>query len=65
MFPFSHFWHLKVKCRFAEFIEGSPHLTEAEVMEDSHFDYDTTDDEEEDEEEILTDDEEAEDAGRD
>ena len=51
--------------RFAEFIEGSPHLTEAEVMEYSHFDYNTTDDEEEDENEIFTDDEEAEDAGRD
>ena len=59
------FWHHKVKSRFAEFIEGSPHLTEAEVMEYSTVQYDTTDDEEEDEDEILTDDEEAEDAGRD
>ena len=55
----------KTEFRFAEFIEGSPHLTEAEVMEYSHFDYNTTDDEEEDENEIFTDDEEAEDAGRD
>merc|ERR1712055_1231502 len=54
---------LQSPVRFAEFIEGSPHLTEAEVMEYSHFDYNTTDDEEEDEDEILTDDEEAEDAG--
>ena len=58
-------WHLNIHFRFAEFIEGSPHLTEAEVMEYSHFDYNTTDDEEDDEDEILTDDEEAEDAGRD
>lgn len=56
---------LQSPVRFAEFIEGSPHLTEAEVMEYSHFDYNTTDDEEDDEDEILTDDEEAEDAGRD
>ena len=40
-------------------------MTEAEVMEYSTVQYDTTDDEEEDEDEILTDDEEAEDAGRD
>ena len=40
-------------------------MTEAEVMEYSHFDYNTTDDEEEDENEIFTDDEEAEDTGQD
>lgn len=55
---------LQSPVRFAEFIEGSSHLTEAEVMEYSHFDYNTTDDEEDDDE-VLTDDEDAEDGGRD
>jgi len=50
--------------RFAEFVEGSPHLTQEEVMEYSHFEYNTTDDDD-DESEILTDDEEAVDAGQD
>lgn len=64
--PWSTVSRLQSPRRFAEFIEGSPHLTEAEVMEYSHFDYNTTDDEDEDDSgEILTDDEEAEDAGRD
>ena len=48
--------------RFAEFIEGSPHLTEGEVMEYSHWEY-NTDDESGDlvdnEGDIYTDDEEA------
>lgn len=43
--------------RFAEFIEGSPHLTEGEVMEYSHWEYNTDDDEDND---LYTDDEEAE-----
>ena len=43
--------------RFAEFIEGSPHLTEGEVMEYSHWEYNTDDDEDSD---LYTDDEEAE-----
>jgi len=42
--------------RFAEFMEGSPHLTESEVMEYSHWEYNTDDDEDDD---IYTDDEEA------
>lgn len=62
--PWQTVSRLKSPVRFAEFIEGSPHLAEEEVMEYSHFDYNTTDDEE-DEEEILTDDEDAEDAGQD
>merc|ERR1712241_674673 len=46
--------------RFAEFIEGSPHLTEGEVMEYSHWEYNTDDEEGEDtEQDIYTDDEEA------
>ena len=43
--------------RFAEFIEGSPHLTEGEVMEYSHWEYNTDDDASSD---LYTDDEEAE-----
>ena len=43
--------------RFAEFIEGSPHLTEGEVMEYSHWEYNTDDDDNSD---LYTDDEEAE-----
>ena len=43
--------------RFAEFIEGSPHLTEGEVMEYSHWEYNTDDDHSSD---LYTDDEEAE-----
>ena len=47
--------------RFAEFIEGSPHLTEGEVMEYSHWEYNTDDDDYDDEEnDLYTDDEEAE-----
>jgi len=61
--PWETVTKLKSPVRFAEFVEGSPHITEAEVMEYSHFDYHTTDDEEE--EEMFTDDEEAEDAGQD
>ena len=37
-------------------MEGSPHLTESEVMEYSHWEYNTDDDEDDD---IYTDDEEA------
>ena len=44
-------------CRFAEFIEGSPHLTQGEVMEYSHWEYNTDDDASSD---LYTDDEEAE-----
>jgi len=44
--------------RFAEFIEGSPHLTEGEVMEYSHWEYNTDDDDENND--LYTDDEEAE-----
>lgn len=44
--------------RFAEFIEGSPHLTEGEVMEYSHWEYNTDDDD--DNNDLYTDDEEAE-----
>lgn len=62
--PWKTVSRLQSPVRFAEFIEGSPHLTQDEVMEYSHFDYNTTDDDEE-EEEIFTDDEEAEDAGQD
>ena len=66
--------------RFAEFIEGSPHLTETEVlhndhityyivcfyqvMEYSHWDY-NTDEKEGVEEDIYTDDEEADEAASD
>ena len=65
--------------RFAEFIEGSPHLTEAEVgvkylwqnnniyaqvMDYSHWDY-NTDDEDGGKEDIYTDDEEADEAASD
>ena len=46
--------------RFAEFIEGSPHLTEGEVMEYSHWESFTDDEsrELEDEGDMYTDDEE-------
>ena len=47
----------KFPLRFAEFIEGSPHLTEGEVMEYSHWEYNTDDDDDSD---LYTDDEEAE-----
>ena len=33
-----------VRFRFAEFMEGSPHITEDEVMEYSHWDAVETDD---------------------
>ena len=48
--------------RFAEFIEGSPHLTEGEVMEYSHWESFTDDESREEEDngaDIYTDDEEA------
>ena len=52
--------HLLFCCRFAEFVEGSPHLTEGEVMEYSHWEYNTDDEDGEDnEQDIYTDDEEA------
>jgi len=53
--PWQTVSQLRSPTRFAEFIEGSPHLTEAEVMEYSHWEYNTTDDEEE--RDIYTDDE--------
>lgn len=41
-------------------MEGSPHLTEGEVMEYSHWEYNTDDEDGEDnEQDIYTDDEEA------
>jgi len=64
--PDSNPWQTVTKLRspgrFAEFIEGSPHLTEAEVMEYSHWDYNTDDDSGDN---ILTDDEEADEAASD
>eukprot|EP00092_Neocalanus_flemingeri_P028995 GFUD01031478.1.p1 GENE.GFUD01031478.1~~GFUD01031478.1.p1 ORF type:complete len:450 (+),score=145.71 GFUD01031478.1:33-1382(+) len=54
--PWQTVARLRTPGRFAEFIEGSPHLTEAEVMEYSHWDYNTDD---EDGDDIYTDDEEA------
>jgi hypothetical protein len=60
--PWQTVTKLRSPGRFAEFIEGSPHLTEAEVMEYSHWDYNTDDDDGED---ILTDDEEADEAASD
>ena len=50
-----------IHLRFAEFIEGSPHLTEGEVMEYSHWESFTDDEsrELEDEGDMYTDDEEA------
>jgi len=42
--PWQTVSRLRSPRRFAEFIEGSPHLTEAEVMEYSHWDYNTDDD---------------------
>ena len=48
--------------RFAEFVEGSPHLTENEVMEYSHWEYNTDDEDDDDnndhEQDLYTDDEE-------
>jgi len=41
--PWRTVLRLKSPERFAEFIEGSPHLTEAEVVEYSHWDYDSDD----------------------
>jgi len=61
--PWQTVTKLRSPGRFAEFIEGSPHLTEAEVMEYSHWDYNTDDDD--DGEDILTDDEEADEAASD
>ena len=54
--------------RFAEFIEGSPHLTENEVMEYSHWEYNTDDEDEDrarDDEDLYTDDDEEADAASD
>ena len=51
-----------IHLRFAEFIEGSPHLTEGEVMEYSHWESFTDDESREEEDngaDIYTDDEEA------
>jgi len=56
--PWQTVTKLRSPQRFAEFIEGSPHITEAEVMEYSHWDY-NTDDEYGDDNDIYTDDEEA------
>jgi len=61
--PWQTVTRLRSPGRFAEFIEGSPHLTEAEVMEYSHWDYNTDDDDDGDD--ILTDDEEADEAASD
>ena len=54
---FSFIFKYLLSGRFAEFIEGSPHLTEGEVMEYSHWEYNTDDDDNSD---LYTDDEEAE-----
>jgi len=54
--PWQTVTRLRNPNRFAEFMEGSPHLTESEVMEYSHWEYNTDDDEDDD---IYTDDEEA------
>merc|ERR1719228_1956558 len=54
--PWQTVMRLNSPQRFAEFIEGSPHLTEAEVMEYSHWDYNTDDETDDD---IYTDDEAA------
>jgi len=62
--PWQTVTRLRCPGRFAEFIEGSPHLTETEVMEYSHWDY-NTDDEEGAEEDIYTDDEEVDEAASD
>merc|ERR1719167_1127247 len=58
--PWQTVTRLRSPGRFAEFIEGSPHVTEAEVMEYSHWDYNT--DDEDDREDMFTDDEEGEEA---
>ena len=39
---------LNIFHRFAEFVEGSPHLTENEVMEYSHWEYNTDDEDDDD-----------------
>merc|ERR1719228_1810972 len=62
--PWKTVSRLRSPGRFAEFIEGSPHLTEAEVMEYSHWDY-NTDDDDTGGDDILTDDEEADEAASD
>ena len=53
---------LNIFHRFAEFVEGSPHLTENEVMEYSHWEYNTDDEDDGDnhdnEQDLYTDDEE-------
>merc|ERR1711909_159767 len=63
--PWETVSRLRSPGRFAEFIEGSPHLTEAEVMEYSHWDYNTDDDDDTDGDDILTNDEEADEAASD
>jgi len=60
--PWQTVSRLKDPKRFAEFIEGSPHLTEGEVMEYSHWESFTDDESREEEDngaDIYTDDEEA------
>ena len=42
----STFFFDNIILRFAEFIEGSPHLTEGEVMEYSQWEYTDDDDDE-------------------
>merc|ERR1712227_195215 len=60
--PWQTVSRLKDPKRFAEFVEGSPHLTENEVMEYSHWEYNTDDEEDDDnndnEQDLYTDDEE-------
>lgn len=53
--PWQTVTKLRSPCRFAEFMEGSPHITEDEVMEYSHWDAVETDDD--DDRVNLTDDE--------
>jgi len=53
--PWKTVTRLRTPCRFAEFIEGSPHITEEEIMNYSHWDSIGTDDE--DSRSNLTDDE--------
>jgi len=60
--PWQTVSRLKDPKRFAEFVEGSPHLTENEVMEYSHWEYNTDDEDDDDnhdnEQDLYTDDEE-------
>lgn len=59
--PWQTVTKLKSPCRFAEFIEGSPHLTTDEILDYSHWDAAETDDE--DDRVNLTDDEGSDEAG--